>query len=87
MAVPAQVSRNHWVGSSPKFPESLEEAKAVVAAFVEDYHHRRLHSAIGYVTPADKLAGKADAIWALRTERLEAARERRAHARQQAWAA
>ncbi|MEZ4470564.1 MAG: IS3 family transposase [bacterium] len=71
----------------PKCPESLAEAREVVAAFVEDYNHKRLHSAIGYVTPADKLAGRADAIWALRTERLEAARDRRARARQQARAA
>jgi putative transposase len=64
----------------PKCPESLEEANDVVTAFVDDYNHERLHSAIGYVTPADKLAGRAEAIWALRIEKLEAARERRAAA-------
>ena len=71
----------------PKCPESLEEANEVVSAFVDDYNHERLHSAIGYITPADKLAGRAEAIWALRIEKLEAARERRAAARRLARAA
>ncbi|MCG8556487.1 MAG: hypothetical protein MJD61_14530, partial [Proteobacteria bacterium] len=40
--------------------------------------------AIGFVAPADKLAGRENEIWARRDERLEAARERRALARQAA---
>ena len=36
-----------------------------------------MHSAIGYVTPADKLAGRETAIFAERDRKLEAARERR----------
>jgi putative transposase len=31
--------------------------------------------AIGYITPADRLAGRGPAIWATRDARLEAARE------------
>jgi putative transposase len=53
----------------PKCPESLGEAKDMVTAFVDGYNHERLHSAIGYITPADKLAGRAEAIWALRIEK------------------
>jgi hypothetical protein len=30
----------------------------------------RLHSAIGYITPADKLAGKEEAIFAARDQKL-----------------
>lgn len=41
------------------------------------YNHQRLHSAIGFVTPADMLAGRAEAIWAARDRKLEAARVRR----------
>ena len=42
----------------PQAPGTLEEARRLVAAFVEYYNHRRLHSAIGFITPADKLAGR-----------------------------
>jgi len=45
-----------------KCPLSLEEAKRVVKQFVGDYNDRRLHSAIGYITPSDMLAGKQKAI-------------------------
>ncbi len=49
----------------------------VVGAYV------RLHSALGYVTPADMLAGKQKEIFAERDAKLEQARQRRAEARQQ----
>jgi hypothetical protein len=61
----------------PNTPCSLEEARKLVAQFVEYYNTVRLHSAIGYVAPADKLAGREKAIWERRDQRLEAARERR----------
>lgn len=59
-------------------PETLDEARGVVGRFVEHYNGERLHSAIGYVTPNDVLAGKQHEIWAARDRKLEAARERRA---------
>ena len=46
------------------------------------YNEVRLHSAIGYVTPADKLAGREPAIFAERDRKLDAARERRRAARE-----
>jgi transposase InsO family protein len=61
----------------PKAPQSLDQARRVVAAFVQYYNHERLHSAIGFITPADLLAGRADAIWASRDQKLESARARR----------
>lgn len=61
----------------PKAPGSLQEARRMVAAFVEYYNHQRLHSAIGFITPADMLAGRANAIWTDRDQKLEAARARR----------
>lgn len=63
-------------------PESLEEARELVAAFVEHYNTKRLHSAIGYVTPLDKLEGREREIWAARDEKLERARKRRRDRRQ-----
>jgi putative transposase len=67
----------------PHVPLSLEEARTLVERFVEDYNQRRLHSAIGYVTPADKLAGREQAIFDQRDRKLFEARERRARQRQQ----
>ena len=53
-----------------KTPLSLEDARRLLAEFVEHYNTVRLHSAIGYVTPADKLAGREEAIWAERKRKL-----------------
>jgi putative transposase len=58
-------------------PLSLEDARRLVAAFVTYYNTVRLHSAIAYITPADKLAGRAEAIWAARRQKLAAADARR----------
>lgn len=66
----------------PRCPESLDEAKDIVASFADHYNNRRLHSAIGYITPADKAAGRAEAIWEAREEKLAAAREERRMRRQ-----
>ena len=68
----------------PKAPESLDEAIRVVTEFVEHYNNVRLHGALGYVTPADKLAGRETAIFAERDRKLEAARDRRQQRRREA---
>jgi putative transposase len=67
-----------------KIPLSLDDARRVVADFVAHYNQVRLHSAIGYVAPADKLAGRETVIFAERDRKLNAARERRRAARQAA---
>lgn len=58
----------------PTPPASLDDARRMVAGFVAYYNHERLHSAIGFITPADLLAGRASAIWAVRHQKLDAAR-------------
>jgi transposase InsO family protein len=68
----------------PHVPLSIDEARRLVAEFVDHYNHARLHSAIGYVTPADKLAGREAAIFAQRDRKLAEARERRAARRREA---
>jgi transposase InsO family protein len=68
----------------PNVPLSLEEARRLVERFVEDYNHARLHSALGDVTPADRLAGRHEAIFAERDRKLAEARERRAARRREA---
>lgn len=61
----------------PNNPASLDEARALVASFVAYYNDKRLHSATGYIAPADKLAGREQVIWDARDRKLEAARELR----------
>lgn len=61
--------------------ETLAEARAKVALYVEHYNHSRLHAAIGYVTPGDKLNGLEPVIFAERDRKLEEARARRQEAR------
>ena len=65
-----------------KVPLSLDDARRIVWDYVEHYNHVRLHSAIGYVTPQDKLAGRDQEIFAQRDRKLAEARERRQQARQ-----
>ena len=72
-----------WHGSlkreciRPGTPLSLEDARRLVAEYVEHYNTVRLHSAIGYVTPKDKLLGREKEVFAARDHKLEAAREAR----------
>ena len=61
----------------PLTPLSLGDARRIVGEFVTTYNTVRLHSAIGYVTPADMLAGRAQAIHDERDRKLAEARERR----------
>ena len=61
----------------PQPLETLEEAEQRVADYVEHYNHRRLHSAIGYITPADRLAGQQEEILNTRETKLADAREQR----------
>jgi len=57
-------------------------ASATIAARIDHYNNHRLHSAIGYVTPRDKLLGHENVIWAERDRKLEAARELRRQRRE-----
>jgi len=61
----------------PKSPLSLEDARRILADYVRHYNTGRLHSAIGYITPNDKLEGRAEQIFAERDAKLEAARQTR----------
>jgi putative transposase len=67
----------------PKSPLSLEDARRVIDEFVYNYNNVRLHSAIGYITPMDKLQGRSEQIFAQREAKLAAARKARKQSRQQ----
>ena len=61
----------------PKTPLSLADTQRVVGDYVSHYNTVRLNSAIGYLTPKDKLDGRAELILAQRECKLETARELR----------
>jgi transposase InsO family protein len=65
-------------------PLSLEEARHLVRDYVEHYNQARLHSAIGYVAPVDRLLGRQQAIYDERDRKLAEARTRRQANRQSA---
>lgn len=71
-------------GWRPASASTEEEAIKVIEDYVRYYNEVRLHSAIGYITPADKMAGRAGAIFFERDRKLEEARRRRAENRQRA---
>lgn len=58
-------------------PLSFQDARNIVADFVDHYNTKRLQSAICYITPKDKLDGRAETILADRDAKLAAAREAR----------
>lgn len=68
----------------PGTPLSPEDARRLIQHYVDHYNQVRLHSAIGFVTPADMLAGRQAEIHAARDRKLEAARTQRQLRRQQA---
>ena len=61
----------------PKVALSLEEARTQIADYIRHYNDERLHSAIGYIAPKDKLKGRDKQIFTERDQKLEAAREAR----------
>lgn len=66
----------------PKTPLTIDDAKRVVAQFIDHYNNTRLHGALGYVTPSDRLASRHTAIFAARDQKLETARQARKLKRQ-----
>ena len=68
----------------PKVPLSLEDARRLVGEYVSYYNTERLHNAIGYITPKDKIEGRAQVIFEARREKLaraQALREQRCEAK------
>ena len=61
----------------PGVPLSLADAKRLVEQYVAVYNEKRLHSAIGYVTPQDMMAGRQAEIHEARDRKLAQAREQR----------
>ena len=66
----------------PSIILSKEDASRTIKQFVGHYNHNRLHSSIGYVTPADRLNENHNEIYNQRDEKLKMARQKRAANRQ-----
>ena len=54
----------------PSSPLNIDDARKTIDAFVDRYCNERLHSAIGYITPKDKLLGRDAEILAERDRKL-----------------
>jgi putative transposase len=71
-------------GWRPGLAGDVDQARTATAKYVRHYNEVRLHSAIGYITPKDKLEGREQEIWQQRDEQLENARKWRAQQRRSA---
>jgi hypothetical protein len=67
----------------PLTPLTVEVARRLIQLYVDHYNTIRLHSAIGYVTPQDRLAGRQAEIHAARDCKVGQARSQRQLRRQQ----
>ncbi len=67
----------------PGIPLTLEDAQRLVDGYVRHYNEVRLHSAIGFVTPSDKVYGRDEDIFVERDRKLITAREQRRQRRQE----
>jgi len=68
----------------PGTPLTPQDARRRIEQYVDHYNTVRLHSAIGFITPADMLAGRQTEIHAARDRKLEEARQQRQKRRQPA---
>jgi putative transposase len=66
----------------PGTPLTPEDARRLIQQYVDHYNTVRLHSAIGFITPADMLAGRQAEIHVARDRKLEQARQQRQKRRQ-----
>jgi putative transposase len=67
----------------PGTPLSVKDAIRLIEGYIRHYNVVRLHSAIGDVTPADKMSDRDKQIFAERDRKLEEARTRRKERREQ----
>jgi hypothetical protein len=70
-------------GTVQRTPLTPEDGQQQIQEYVEHYTTGCLHSAIGFVTPADMLAGRQAEIHTARDRKLEEARQQRQRRRQQ----
>ena len=64
-------------GIKPSSPLNVDDARRITEKYVDYYNNERLHSAIVFVAPMDKLKGRDAAIFEERKEKLKTARKKR----------
>lgn len=60
-----------------KLPVNHKEAKRIIELYIDYYNTQRLHSAVGYVTPHDKISGQAEVIINRRRQKMAMAKRAR----------
>jgi putative transposase len=70
-----QTCKNEFVRRSSFL--SLDDLEKQLASYIENYNTKRLHSALGYITPYDMLLGRQDQIFKERRQKLDRARSER----------
>ncbi len=89
--VPGMIERFHRTlkeqANQTKIPLSLDDTKRIANTFIDYYNQIRLHSAIGHIAPADRLANRHRSIFQQRDLKLEDAGKIRKRTRQQLAAA
>lgn len=58
-----------------EYLHDIDHAEALLESYIDYYNTKRLHSAIGYVTPMDKFTGKDKKIIADRRKKLNQAKQ------------
>ena len=66
----------------PGTPLSKDDARRLVGIYVHHYNYVRLHSAIGYIAPKDKLEGRENIILTERNLKLKTAKQKRKEQKQ-----
>lgn len=61
----------------PHSPVTIREVEKVIGEYMDEYNHRRLHSAIEYMRPVDYYKGAPSLLRSQREEKLRLAKERR----------
>jgi transposase InsO family protein len=61
----------------PHSPVTIKEVEKVIGEYMDEYNHRRLHSAIEYMRPVDYYKGAPSLFRTQREEKLRLARESR----------
>lgn len=70
-----QTCKNEFVRRSSFL--SLDDLQKQLAIYIENYNHKRLHSALGYITPHDMLMGRQEQIFKERRQKIQLARQER----------